>query len=176
VSVFVYWAFTFESSKTVRNSFSPTPTFTPERQATWDSLIPGKSSKNNVVEKLGAPVEESDSEGVTKVLYRSKSPTRNHEAHYINNVLTLLKRVVTLKEETKPSTIEREYGIAPTTLYGPDSNSGINLYAYPEYGIAYLGNPVDNTVMEVWYFPATTEDDFIQSYAKGYFKTPQPQF
>lgn len=176
IIIFLYWAFTIGGNKKTNNQPKPTPTFTPERQATWNSLTPGRSTLKETEEKLGLPIDESVSDGIARATYKSKSPTRNHEAQYSNGVLVYLKEVVTLKDETKVKDIEKEYGKAPLVLYGPDSNSGINLYAYPEYGMAYLGNPIDNTIMEIWYFPATTEKDFINSYAKGYFNTPQPQF
>lgn len=142
---------------------SPQPT-TPSQAVYEESIIPGKSTKGDLVKKLGEPL---DSQG-QKLMFKSNSSERNHEATVEQDKVVFIKEIVTLKDEKRIDDIQKELGEPEHFLYGPQSVGGFNLYIYAENGLAYIGHPETGLLFEIWYFPPTTFDEFRTKYAPGY--------
>ena len=53
-------------------------------------------------------------------------------------------------------------------LYGPDSVNGYYLFVYPTGGIAYLGNPITKSLLEIWRFIPTDINTLINNWAQNY--------
>lgn len=152
---------------------APLPVSAPgPQQATWNGLVPGISSKEEAIQKLGKP----EAEVGTLLEFDSSSPTRNHLVSLDGNTVSLIKEVVSSKDAVKISDLTSKYGAAPDVLYGPDAENGYYLFVYAQSGIAYLGNPASENLLEVWYFPATTFEDFIVRWGSAYSKNLTPKF
>jgi outer membrane protein assembly factor BamE (lipoprotein component of BamABCDE complex) len=137
--------------------------------ATWNGLQPGKSTKDDVLTKLGQPVLETKNGNDVVDEYKSNSPTRNHQITFNNQIVNLVKRIVSVNDPETIDDISNLYGQTATRLYGDDSENGYFLFVYLSKGIAYLGNPVTGTLLEVWYFPPTLDlNSFIKNYAPNY--------
>ena len=146
------------------------PTTIPD--ISFKSLIPGKSTKNEIVEILGTPKKESVSGNNNTLLeYDSDSAVYNNQITLSGDVVDIIKEVVTLKNPKYAQDIKKVRGDPKYFLYGSDSYAGFNLYIYPEDGIAYLGNPHTGLLLEIWYFPSTTFDLFKEKYATDYSET-----
>jgi hypothetical protein len=151
---------------------SPSPF---EPGATYRGLTPGVSTSEDVSKVLGTPVETSQQGNETVNSYKSTSPARDHTADFLDNRLSFFKEIVsTYDKSVDVKSFEKKYGDPPYTLYGEASYGGFNLYAYPEKGVAYIGNRDGNVITEIWYFPPTTFDNFKKTWAPNYSETFSP--
>lgn len=129
----------------------------------WNNLQPGNSTFDDVVNVLGTPESQDGNVG----FFKSKSPSRNHVIATQDGKVSVIRRVNLLEEESMDSLI-KEYGEGNITLYGPASDFGYYLFAYPQKGIAFLANPVARNVLEIWYFQPTTLQRFMSQFAPEY--------
>jgi len=155
-----------------RRAAPPTPPAAPPQQSVWKGIVPGTSTEEEVKQKLGTP----KSEGENLLEFESTSPTRNHTVSLEESVVGLIKEVVSYRDTTKVSDLRAQYGETSDVLYGPDAENGYYLFVYSEKGVAYLGNPATETLLEIWYFPATTFEDFVNRWAASYSRTLSPKF
>ena len=140
-------------------------------QANYQSLTPGTSTKEDVLDKLGKPVAEEENGGILN--YSSSSSERPHQVVLEENNIKLIKEIVTLRDEKKTIDIQNVYGKPKNVLYGDRSSAGFHLFIYPENGIAYIGQAESGLLLEVWYFPPTTFELFKTTYASEYSLTLQ---
>lgn len=156
---------------------TPTPVPTTTSGVSWQGLVAGKSTKDQVNGVLGNPLSETSSGNQTTNTYSSLSETRPNSAVFDNNSNTalFLRQIVSAKDTKTTKDIVDVYGETNTKLYGLDWINGIYLFVYLDKGIAYLANPDSNTLFEVWYFPPTTLDNFLKTWATDYSTQPKNQ-
>lgn len=141
-------------------------------QASYKSIVPGTSTKEDVIKSMGKPLEDiTGNSGTLK--YSSLSPNRQNLVEIDNGKASFIKEIITLKDTKKTKEIVGQYGDAKKILYGPDAEAGFYLFVYPENGIAYIGHPESGLLLEVWYFPPTDLKNFISKYGQGYSETRQ---
>jgi hypothetical protein len=136
--------------------------------ASWGKLTPGTSSQQDVIDVLGKP---KNTEGDT-LSFKSASSTRDTVVVIKNGTAELLKEVVSYSEKRNTEEITSKYGVAPNILYGQYSVNGDYLFVYPTNGIAYLGNPVTGSLMEIWYFVPVDINTFLSKWGQGYSTKP----
>ena len=145
----------------------------PKAGATYKSLSPGISTKNEVNERLGNPISENPQGQLIITDYASNSETRPNQVVYDNQVVQFIKEIISYKDSKTVDDIKKEYGEAEIVLYGHGSVSNYNLYAYPNKGVAYIGNDYTSDLLEVWYFQPTTIEEFRSTWAPEYSTTPK---
>lgn len=162
----------FVITKIYKNSLvsHKTPTSPPSNnQAAYQKIVPGVSSKNDVISLLGEPLTEEEN----TIEYKSSSPNFNHQITLDQEKVSFIKEIITLKEKKSSKDITNVYGVPKKMLFGPDAAAGFYLFVYPENGIAYVGHPESGLLLEIWYFPPTNMEDFISKYTQGYSETRQ---
>jgi len=127
-------------------------------------IVPGVSGKDDLLEKIGDPKEELE-DGYA---FNSNSPTRPHEAKLEDDTLTFFKEIITSQGERTIFSMKSAYGNPDYILYGERAGSGDYLYIHPSDGVAYIGNAATNSIIEVWYFEATSIDNFKSRWASNY--------
>ena len=141
-------------------------------EISFKSLVPGKSTKKDVVDVLGTPKKEGATDNNRVLLeYDSDSSVYNNQITLDGGVVDNILEIVTLKNPKYAKEIINVYGEPKYVLYGSDSYAGFNLYVYPEEGIAYLGSSHNGLLLEIWYFPPTNIDVFKEKYATEYSDT-----
>lgn len=158
----------FIVSSANKNTTHPQNTPQTSAIASWNDLIPGVSSQENVVNELGQPKAV---DGNT-LLFNSKSVTKDNQVVIEGGTAVFFKVDIAPTEKRTSDEIASKYGVAQKTLYGPDSVNGFYLFVYPSNGIAYVGNPNTKDITEIWYFKPTTINDFMDKWAEDYFLTP----
>lgn len=140
----------------------------------WKGVIPGETTREDVLQRLGTPLI-SEEKGTTSVLLY---PTNNQ--HLTNDVEIQNNKVSFIRERLfAPSDLsfkKRVEGLAqpPVVLYGPEASSGQLLYVYPSLGVAFLANQPQDVVFEIWHFPRVTHRQFLSlPQAEGYTTTEQ---
>lgn len=131
-------------------------------------ITPGKSTRGEVISKLGQPNKEVKSSTNEILFYNSTSKTRDSQITISQDVVIIVKEMLTYSDPKKTSDIEKAYGLSNYSLFGPDYAGGNKLYIYPAIGIAYLGDPKFDTIDEIWYFEPTSIEIFKQKFASNY--------
>ena len=151
-------------NRTPKKTVSTTTSTVPLTQAKYlDKIIPGETTEQEVLQDFGRPVA---SEGGA-LQYKSTSTNRNNEILIQKGTVSFIKEIVSYKDTKKLSDLVNQYGESGY-LYGPDAVNGYFLYYHPELGVAYLANPITETVLEIWYFSPTTIENFKNLYAPDY--------
>lgn len=126
---------------------------------------------NMLTDKLGQPIGGvAPKDGIAS--YKSGNLSVNNSVVYDNGRAVFYKQVILLSEERTGKSIQKELGAPEKKLYGPDSNSGYFLYAYPTKGTAYRANEFTDTVTEVWYFDPINLESFMSKWATDYSLQP----
>ncbi len=132
--------------------------------ASWTGIIPGQTTKKDVDKILGNPlITNGDTSD-----YKSSSQTQNNRVTYENGKVVFIKHIITNADNPTTAQVTNDFGTSATRLYGPESSAGIYLFVYPDRGIAYLGNPQQKFLFEVWYFEPMGINDFIAKWAPLY--------
>ena len=146
------------------------PTTTPvssDKIASFNNIIPGKTSQERINELLGFPLNTESRDGKTFLDYKTSSQYRNHKVIIKNGVVVLIKEIINKEDNRNVDIIRKEYGVAPVVLYEQKPSSIFDLYVYPTNGIAFLGHN-DGTILEIWYFEPTTIEYFASNWAEGF--------
>lgn len=149
----------------------PTSTL-PSTGVKYNGLAPGISTGKDVTATLGTPVKDTQTGGVRTLEYKSNNPNFNNQFVFKQNVLSFIETNILPADNVDINTIENQYGQNEQALYGPGNSNGFNLYVYPDKGVAYIGNRQINDVSEIWYFPPTDLQTFINLYAQSYSINP----
>ena len=155
----------------ISNNKTPTPTPQNLNQATYNSITPGVSTKDDVTGKLGKPINTDPN----LLEFKSLNPNINNQVNIDQGKVSLIKEIITLSDARRTTDITKTYGLAQKILYGPDAGAGFYLFVYPENGIAYIGHPEAGLLLEIWYFPPTNLSNFKASYADNYSESYQPK-
>ena len=168
VAVILVGYFLYRSKKAPAG---PTPLLM-SQQSAWKDIVPGISTKEVVAQKLGKPKVEGES----SLEFESNSPTRNHALSFEGEVVSLIKEIVSFRDAAQVGSLTSKYGETSDILYGPDAENGYYLFVYAEKGVAYLGNPATGNLLEIWYFPITSFEDFQKKWASSYSTSLSPKF
>src|SRR3989344_208982 len=115
-----------------------TPEESSAQASEFKEVKPGSTSKSEVVEKLGTPVEETEKDSYDVLEFESNNPNFHNEVYIESNEAKFIKQIVVKGDEISASDIIRKYNTKEYVLYNHSSISGINLYVLPESGIAYI--------------------------------------
>lgn len=156
--------------------FLPKNTDVPQNNTqSYNSILPGQTTKEEVLNKLGTPVEQKTIGQSELLTFDSEKTERDDEYYFQNGTAGLIKEIIPPEDTRKADELRQIHGNANLVLYGEDAVAGFYLFVYPSRGIAYIGNPNFGNLLEIWYFTPTTEAEFITNWAQGYSKTqPEP--
>jgi hypothetical protein len=163
----VFIIFKVSSSKKTEVLVSPTP-YATIKPVDLSSIIPGTTTKEDVLTVLGKPLKSSV-DGTTETLNYS-STNKNLDSQIITDsgVVVFIKEFVSVNNKTKVSEITNNYGLSNYSFFGPDYAGGNKLYVYPSKGIAYIGDPKFDYIEQLWRFIPTTIEDFRGKWAANY--------
>jgi len=135
----------------------------------------GKASKllgeniESAYKIFGQPLSSTNSGELTNFFFDSKiklSP---------NIIITQDSKISFVREEITtsppPKLLDQQKSALqknPVILYGPESQSGINLYLFPDRGLGLLASEADGSTFAIYYFKPTSTDSFIYQYAPNY--------
>lgn len=148
-----------------KNTSSSIPSPILSTGASWNGIIPGVSTIKDITDAIGQPkIQDNNS-----LIYGSRSPTRDNIITIQNGTATLIKEIIAFSENRKTDEVTTKYGSADIVLYGPEAVNGNYLFVYLNKGIAYIGNPLTKSILEIWYFkPLQSPDDFQKNFAPNY--------
>ena len=132
----------------------PGPTASPVAQLQLSKIHPGTASESDVFAKLGQPLNTQPSGTAANILsYPSYNQYNPNEVTVADGKVSFIRERLYDAPDTSLKSRLRILGEDYAQLYGPDSNSGVILFTYPEKGLAFFANPIGDVIFEVWYFP-----------------------
>lgn len=149
---------------------SPIPTATPTPSP---APIGIGGNIDELTSKLGKPLGGNaiPKNGVAE--FKSKNLSLNDEVVYQDGKAAFYKQIVLVEEKRTGTGIQKQLGQPEQKLFGPSSEFGYFLYAYPTKGTAYIANDGTDNVTEVWYFNPTSLETFMKTWAVEYSVQPQ---
>ncbi len=157
-------------SKAPQLTASPTPTpYNLPTVNSWKGIVPGSSTTQDLVTKLGASSPGTQSGAITTYTFPSANQYWKNEVDVENNTVSFIRERIFAPSDVSYKSLAATLKESPIKLYGPDSQSGTYLFLYPQEGVAYLTNSFQNTVYQVWRFSPTAVDGFLSlPQAAGY--------
>lgn len=140
---------------------------------TFKSVAVG-SNVQDLSSRLGEPIKTTQRKTTTLLEYKSSSPAQNDSLITENGKVVFIREIITTSDKKNAKEITDKYGVVEKILYGPDSQSGFNLYTYPTTGLAYIGNS-EGLLLEIWYFQPMAVKKFENKWAGEYKETLTPQ-
>ena len=134
----------------------PNPAASPITQLKLSQIPPGTASQENVFAKLGQPLSTQESEDSTILSYPSYNQYYTNDVTVTDNIVSFIRERFYGNSDTSLKERLNTLGETYVELYGPDFNSGVSLFTYPDKGLAFLANPITDAIYEVWYFPKGT--------------------
>lgn len=157
VFVIMLFSFAYISRRSKEKSES---TQNKVEQVSWKNIKAGETTIDDLG-KIGEPIETKKTDQGEVLYYPTLNQYLQNEVEVQDNKVAFIKEVLYASEDrslkNKMDALDSSYQV----LYGPDSNSGILLIAYPEKGVAYLANQQGDFTFEAWYFPPTTLDGLL---------------
>lgn len=153
-----------------KNSPQKLSSVTGSKSITFNQIVPGQTTKDQVIQKLGNPLETSVTATDSGTLfYKSTVNTMNDSVYITSGTVTLIKEIVSYKDTRTITDITNVYGIPIYSLFS--AVPGTKLYIYPDKGTAFVGNAALNSLEEIWYFAPTSLENFEKTWAQGYSET-----
>lgn len=144
----------------------------PKNVASYNELVPGVSSKEDVFSAMGTALNAKIEGNTETYEYLSSNPNFNSEVVIVEGKLNYLKIIYTNKDNKRFEDFTSLYGNPENILYGPDYSVGYVLNAYPTKGIAFISHINSFKVSGAWYFKPVTLEFFMDNYAIGYDDKP----
>lgn len=173
LSLLIFVVIRFNSNKQKLTSVEKVDPSPVNKIASFDEIIPGKTSIEKINELLGKPLDSTKSGDLDVFNYKSENQYRTHKVYSKDGLTELIIEEI-VNENKTANDVRKIYGIAPEILYEKTLTSVFNLYVYPSNGIAYLGHE-DGGILEIWYFVPTTIEDFITKWGSDYSKEPSKE-
>lgn len=135
------------------------------------SVTPGETTVNELNSTMGDPLKVEDN----VYEYQTTSDYRFHEVMVEEDVVGIVKEIVTHSDKINSNSITDKYGESQQILFNTRKyRSSFKLNVYPENGIAYIGHTSDTTVLEIWYFPPTENiNEFQEKWAPEWTFEPE---
>jgi hypothetical protein len=134
-----------------------------ENNTCLPSIIPGKTSRSEVISSLGEPSQVQQEGGFENLYYPSPIKGQFNQVSLNNQVV---EQVVVIQGEEPPqrwSDVQSRHGIPAHTAYS-DYLQGSRVFAYPELGLSYTADSdMDVVFFRVCFVPLSLED-YISRY------------
>lgn len=171
--IIIIIASSFVYARVLRRVALPTTTLKPNE---WQGVVPGQTSINELYQQMGTPVSSSETAAGKMISYSSTNKYWTNDVNIAQDKVMFVKERVFAPAEISLKKRLEETGKDWTKAYGPDSQYGSFLFAYPALGVAFYADENHDVVYEVWHFPPTSLSDLLGlPQARGFSATFQPR-
>jgi hypothetical protein len=147
----------------------------PAQENTWKGITPGKSSLQDIQQKLGPPIDQQQTPEGLKLKYQSTYPTLPNEVTVQNGstTVTFIKEFVDFKANEKLQDYITKYGQYDLNLFDQESGFAVRAYVFLKQGVVIIAHSKDGSVEQKWYFEPTTKELFLQFWGKDLLENDQ---
>lgn len=139
---------------------------------TWNGIIPGKTTLDEIRAKLGQESGRRQVDGQTIIEYKSAYPDFPNDIYTTDNVAGLVRQRIPPDKSNTYSDFLSSLGKEDLIVYTSEFEELFPLYVFLKKGIA-VGVGPNGILMEIWYFAPTTQEDFLSKYG-SLFSTSVP--
>lgn len=144
----------------------------PVQTNTFNGVTPGFSTKEEVFQTLGQPLDTKRTEFGEKLEYDSGYPAFPTEFSFQQNTLVLVKERIPPEKSLQYASFLQSLGREEAIAYSADWGQFFPFYIYASKGIA-IAKHSDGNILEIWRFPATTINEFFASWGQGLNQQPE---
>lgn len=143
------------------------------RGVMWqNNITPGETTTEDLGNKLGGPIKTAVENDKLIYFYESGNEFRPHEVEIFQDKVNIIKEQVIADEKGSLNDYLSKFGQPERILYGQHG------YAAPanfwgSKGIIVFGNAESGKILEIWYFPPTTPDQFLAENSGFDLEIPQ---
>jgi hypothetical protein len=139
-----------------------TPPQSINQSNTWNTITPGKTKMDQVIQSLGQPKNRVTEGDKTILQYTSIYPAVPHQvAIDKQGVVSFIKELVPYDELHVLSHYINEYGEYDLSLFAPNISRSVKGYVFLQEGVIVFAHVQNNTVQQKWYFSPTDKDGFM---------------
>lgn len=154
-------------------SFSKTKNVEAPPGTPWqNNIYAGKTIKEELQSKLGAPLKIEEKEGRILYFYSSTNQYRPHQVELSNDTVSLIKEQVIENEKGRLDDYIQKYGQPEAEVFGPHGIFAPGHF-WGKAGLLVFANNFDGAIVEIWYFAPTTLNNFLQEHPTLSLEEPQ---
>jgi len=142
---------------------------------TWKQITPQISTQKDLEKKLGPPLETQKEKEYIVYFYPSEVenwPTKI----YISEKDKKVSLVKLFFPKENFQNLLNQLGPPDKQLFGPHEGAGLSVFVLSKKGVAAIANQESGIILELWYFPPTTLENFIALYGEGLKTSPSQKF
>lgn len=132
-----------------------------QAQESWQGIVAGKSTKQDVLKALGEPASTTADGSV--LFYEKPNSKRYHEVHLQGQIVTLTKDMTI---GGYLSDYKKRYGESEGEFFGPHKGVGYKLYVFAQSGVAVVAHLTDGEILETWRFPSMSIQQFLSTWGE----------
>jgi len=140
----------------------------PIQENTWNGITPGYSKYEQLVEKMGVPIDSVETKDGFEIKYQSEFlAIPNKVETDKEGTVQFIKEFVKYDSTHNLSQYIKEFGKPDLVL--SDRESGISLRAnvFLTQGLVIMAHVKDGSVEQKWYFTPIDQKEFLSSWGKA---------
>lgn len=153
------------------------PETTPVGENTWNNITPGFTNYNQLVEKMGPPLESVETKDGFDLKYQSDFlAIPNRVVTDKDGKVQFIKEFLKYDENHLLKQYTDKYGNPDLVLTDPESGPAVEAHVFLKQGLVIIAHVNDGSVEQKWYFSPTTRQNFLSSWGKKLSDDgPQPE-
>ena len=140
----------------------------PIQENTWNNITPGYSTTQNMVEILGQPISQEQTDFGVRYSYESEFPTIPTKVETnLKQKVVFIKQRVAYDPELTLNKLQQNYGNFDFEINVPESHGAIKAFVFLQKGVAVIAHIADQSIEQVWYFEPTSKEKFLQNWGQN---------
>jgi len=138
------------------------------KENSWDNLTPGYSKYNDLVTKLGAPLETTPTKDGYELTFKSEFDYKPYKA--VTNkegTVEFMKEFLKYDATHLLKNYTDKYGEPDLTLRDSETHDAYRAHVFLEQGLVIVSHNADGTLVQKWYFAPTDKAAFLASWGKN---------
>lgn len=128
----------------------------------WENQVfPGQTTVQQLKKSLGEPIRVDSDAGQITYFYPTTNENRPVAVQITNETVQKIKEPVIAKEKGSLKNYISDLGKPEAIFYGDHGFAAPGNF-WGSKGIMVFGNDISGLIVEVWYFPPTNTESFLQ--------------
>lgn len=149
------------------------PPTIPVQENSWGNLTPGHSKYNDLVAKLGPPLETKPTKDGYELTFKSELAYKPYQA--VTNkegTVEFMKEFLKYDATNLLKNYSDKYGKPDFTLIDQETHNAYSAHVFLKQGLVIVAHNLDGTVAQKWYFTPTEKETFLTSWGKNLGENP----
>lgn len=140
----------------------------PIQENTWEGITPGYSRLQDVKNKLGEPISQSQTELGTELLYKPQFESKLTQTVLLdkNEKVEFIKEWILPDERHTLEWYVEQFGPYDLKLHKFAFAPSVYAYIFLNKGVVIFAHISSNVVEEKWYFQPMSKEEFLSSWGE----------